>query len=160
MDQVKTYTVVAERDEAGWWAVRVLELPGVLTQARRLDQVEKFAREAIDLAVSVGHALKGKYAVEIDPRVPGFDDDLANVRAVRVDAERLQTEAAERTRVIARRLAARGLTVRDIGAALGVSHQRAAQLVGKGSTPTSKSATKKTATRGKASTAKRRVPAS
>ena len=48
---MKTYTVLVERDEAGWWAVRVLELPGVLTQARRLDQVEKFAREAIDLAV-------------------------------------------------------------------------------------------------------------
>ena len=159
MDQVKTYTVVAERDEAGWWAVRVLELPGVLTQARRLDQVEKFAREAIDLAMSVGHAPKGKYAVQIDPRVPGLGDDLAAVRAVRVDAERLQTEAAERTRVIARRLAARGLTVRDIGAALGVSHQRAAQLVGKGSTETS-SAAKKTAPLGKAATAKRRVPAS
>ena len=160
MDQVKTYSVLAERDEAGWWAVRVLDLPGVLTQTRRLDQVEKFAREAIDLAVSVRHAPKGKYAVQIDPRVPGFDDDLANVRAVRVDAERLQTEAAERTRVIARRLAQRGLTVRDIGAALGVSHQRAAQLVGKGSTPKSKSATKRTATRGKVATAKRRVPAS
>jgi len=160
MDQVKTYTVVAERDEAGWWAVRVLELPGVLTQARRLDQVEKFAREAIDLAVSVGHAPKGKYTVQIDPRVPGFGDDLAAVRAVRVDAERLQNEAAERTRVIARRLAQRGLTVRDIGAALGVSHQRAAQLVGKGSALTSKAEAKKTATRAKARTAKRRVPAS
>ena len=159
MDQVKTYTVVAERDEAGWWAVRVLELPGVLTQARQLDQVEKFAREAIDLAVSVGHAPKGKYAVQIDPRVPGLSDDLAAVRAVRVDAERLQTEAAERTRVIARRLAQRGLTVRDIGAALGVSHQRAAQLVGKGSASTAKAA-KKTASRAKARTAKRRVPAS
>ncbi|MGO9875904.1 MAG: type II toxin-antitoxin system HicB family antitoxin [Acidimicrobiia bacterium] len=157
---MKTYTVVAERDEAGWWAVRVLELPGVLTQARRLDQVEKFAREAIDLAVSVGHAPKGKFAVQIDPRVPGFGDDLAAVRAVRVDAERLQTEAAERTRVIARRLAQRGLTVRDIGAALGVSHQRAAQLVGKGSTETSSAPKKTIAPRGRATATKRRVPAS
>jgi len=160
MDQVKTYTVLAERDEAGWWAVRVLELPGVLTQARRLDQVEKFAREAIDLAVSVGHAPKGKYAVENDPRGPGLGDDLAAVRAVRMDAERLQTEAAERTRVIARRLAERGLTVRDIGAALGVSHQRAAQLVGEGSAPKSKTASKKSAAHAKRATAKRRVPAS
>ena len=69
---MKTYTVVAERDEAGWWAVRVLELPGVLTQARRLDQVEKFAREAIDLAMKVGQAPKGKYDVQIDPACPGL----------------------------------------------------------------------------------------
>ena len=132
--------------------------PASSTQARRLDQVEKFAREAIDLAVKVGHAPKGQYAVQIDARVPGLGDELAAVRAVRMDAERLQTEAAERARVIARRLAQRGLTVRDIGAALGVSHQRAAQLVGKTSTP--KPPAKKTATRAKAHTAKRRVSAS
>lgn len=157
MDQVKTYTVLAERDEAGWWAVRIPELPGVLTQARRLDQVEAFAREAIDLAISVGHAPKGKYAIDVDAHVPGLDDDLAVVRAIRADAERAQAEAAERTRVIARRLADKGLTVRDIGAALGVSHQRAAQLVGKGSASTSRAAAKKAGTRTKVASAKRRV---
>jgi len=152
---VKTYTALAERDEAGWWAVRIPELPGVLTQARRLDQVEEFAREAIDLAISVGHAPKGKYAIEVDAHVPGLDDDLAVVRAIRADAERAQAEAAERTRVIARRLADKGLTVRDIGAALGVSHQRAAQLVSQGST--SKAAAKKAGTHAKVATAKTRV---
>ena len=154
---MKTYTVLAERDEAGWWAVRIPELPGVLTQARRLDQVEEFAREAIDLAISVGHAPKGKYAVQVDAHVPGLDDDLAVVRAVRADAERVQAEAAERTRVIARRLADRGLTVRDIGAALGVSRQRAAQLVSKGSASTSRAAPKKADTRANVGTAKRRA---
>jgi len=158
---MKSYTVLAERDEAGWWAVRIAELPGVLTQARRLDQVEAFAREAIDLAMSVGHARKDKYDVHIDAHVPELDDDLASVRAVRADAERLQAEAAERTRVIARRLADRGLTVRDIGAALGVSHQRAAQLVGKESTSTSRAAAKKNPKRPvKVGSAKRRVKAS
>jgi len=147
MDQVKSYGVLAERDEAGWWAVRIPELPGVLTQARRLDQVEELAREAIDLAISVGHAPKRKYAVEVDVYVPGLDDDLAMVRAVRADAERAQAEAAERTRFIAARLADRGLTVRDIGAALGVSYQRAAQLVGKGSTAASRTAANKVTTR-------------
>ena len=157
MGQVKTYTVLAEHDEAGWWAVRIPELPGVLTQARRLDQVEEFAREAIDLAISVGHAAKGKYSVQVYAHVPGLDDDLAGVRAVRADAERVQAEAAERTRVIARRLADRGLTVRDIGEALGVSYQRAAQLVGKASAPSSSAASENDATRGKVSAPKRRT---
>jgi predicted RNase H-like HicB family nuclease len=71
MDQMKSYTVLAERDEAGWWAVRVSELPGVLTQARRLDQVEEFAREAIDLAIGAGRARKGKYAVHIEAHGSG-----------------------------------------------------------------------------------------
>lgn len=131
MDGVRRYNVVAERDEAGWWAVRVDELPGVLTQAKRLDQVEGYAREAIDVAISIGHARKGKYSVEVDARVPGFDAELEAVRGLRADAERVQAEATERTRAIARRLADSGLTVRDIGAALGLSHQRAAQLVAK-----------------------------
>jgi predicted RNase H-like HicB family nuclease len=160
MDQVKTYTVLAERDEAGWWAVRVPELPGVFSQARRLDHVEEYAREAIDLAVSVGHAPKGDFALQIEARVPELDDDLATVRAVRADAERLQAEAAERTRVIARQLADKGLTVRDIGATLGVSYQRAAQLVGKQSASTSRAITKKPAKRtAKVGSARRRVTA-
>lgn len=154
---MKTYAVVAERDEAGWWAVRIPQLPGVLTQARRLDQVEEFAREAVDLAISVGHAPKSKYAVNVEARVPGLDDDLATVRAVRADAERFQVEAAERTRVIARRLAERGLTVRDIGAALGVSHQRAAQLVGKKAASTSKAPAKKASARRTPAAARKRV---
>jgi len=38
------------------------ELPGALTQARRLDHVEDFAREAIDLAISVLYRSASKTA--------------------------------------------------------------------------------------------------
>ena len=43
-----TYTVNAERSGA-WWAITVAELPGVFSQARRLDQIESMARDAIAL---------------------------------------------------------------------------------------------------------------
>ena len=41
-----TYTVNAERTGT-WWAITVSELPGVFSQARRLEQVETMARDAI-----------------------------------------------------------------------------------------------------------------
>ena len=44
----QTYTVTVERDR-GWWAIRVVELPGVFSQARRLDGVARMARDAIAL---------------------------------------------------------------------------------------------------------------
>ena len=47
-----TYTALAERGEA-WWAIRVAELPGVFSQARRLDRVESMARDAISLLLEV-----------------------------------------------------------------------------------------------------------
>jgi hypothetical protein len=42
---------------------------------------------------------------------------------------RAQAAAARERRIAARELKAKGLTVRDIGAALGISYQRAQQLV-------------------------------
>ena len=45
----------------GWWAVSVDEIPGLFTQARRLDQVADMVREAGSLlGVDVG-------AVEVAP---------------------------------------------------------------------------------------------
>lgn len=48
MSEHPTYTAVCERS-GSWWAVSVPELRGVHTQARRLDQAETMAREAIAL---------------------------------------------------------------------------------------------------------------
>ena len=38
-------TAVCTRS-GGWWAVEVPEIPGLFTQARRLDQVEDMVRDA------------------------------------------------------------------------------------------------------------------
>ncbi|SBT51113.1 type II toxin-antitoxin system HicB family antitoxin [Micromonospora auratinigra] len=47
-----TYTASCVRSD-GWWAISVPEVEGVFSQARRLDQVEAMAREAIALMLDV-----------------------------------------------------------------------------------------------------------
>ena len=46
------YTALVERSGQSW-AIRVAELPGVFSQARRLDRVEYMARDAISLLLEV-----------------------------------------------------------------------------------------------------------
>ena len=47
-----SYAVLAERS-GRWWAISVPELPGVFSQARRRDQIEAMARDAIALYLDV-----------------------------------------------------------------------------------------------------------
>ena len=56
-------------------------------------------------------------------------EHLAAAERLRDDAAEATRRAAEESRAAARELAASGLSLRDVGEALGVSHQRAHQLV-------------------------------
>lgn len=49
MKQSRTFHLVVERDEDGWFVASVPELPGCHTQARDLDTLQKRAKEAIQL---------------------------------------------------------------------------------------------------------------
>jgi hypothetical protein len=66
---------------------------------------------------------------------PEVHDLVKLVRRLRSDAERSQTAAAAEMTRAATMLVQSGLTVRDAGALLGVSHQRIAQLIGDQSAP-------------------------
>jgi predicted RNase H-like HicB family nuclease len=126
MAGMSAYTARAERDEGGWWVVTVPELPGVFTQARRLDRVDELARDAIALWLEV--PTQG-IDVAVEASVPDLDEEIAETTRARRQVEQLRDEAGRRSRHLARELAARGLTVRDIGQVLGVSYQRASQLL-------------------------------
>jgi len=124
---VKTYEVTVSREDR-WWMVAVPELGGV-TQARRLDEVERMAREFI--AVSTDVPLS-KVAVE----VTGIEADGQNlleaktlVDGLRRRARDLEVLVAELTREVASTLADASVPVRDVSSVLGVSHQRVSQLV-------------------------------
>lgn len=120
-----TYTAKATRD-GKWWSVEILEL-GFFTQARRLDQVEEMARDAIALTLDVA---PGSFDVTVAPELPATVQAIVDgVRASREAAERASEQASAKAREAARILHDDGMPLRDVGRVLGVSHQRAHQLV-------------------------------
>lgn len=118
----KDVTVRCERSD-GWWAVEVPELPGLFTQARRLDQVAGMVRDAarmLDVKV-------GEMNVE-----PVMDEATARLLCELFDAKGEAKAAQERASKIMREtvsmLRSDGLTVRDVAAVTGVSPQRVSAL--------------------------------
>ena len=121
-----SYKVTAQRD-GRWWFVRVPEVPGAITQARRLDQVEAMAREVVSLLREVE---PDSFHLDVHAVLPDeVRTELDRARELQRDAARTQAEAASLVRAAARKLRAQGLTVADLGAVLGVSVQRASQLL-------------------------------
>jgi predicted RNase H-like HicB family nuclease len=49
----REFSVIVERDEAGYYVASVPELPGCHTQARSLDKLVDRVREAIELCLEV-----------------------------------------------------------------------------------------------------------
>jgi len=123
------YEVTAERS-GKWWVLQAVDVPGAISQVARLDQADMI-KEAIAYVADVAED-----DVEIDVRVILPDEvqqRMARVAALRNEAQHANAEAAEEARVVARELHDElGLTLRDIGAVLDVSHQRAHQLVSAG----------------------------
>lgn len=116
-------TAVAQRS-GNWWAVRIPEVDGAFTQARRLDQVPDMAAEAAALMLDVDSA---SITVEVEAHTD-MDSLLASVREARDAAEHAAEQSARITRKAARELLAEDYTVRDTGRLLGLSPQRVSQL--------------------------------
>ena len=124
---MKRYSVRARR-VGDWWALDVLDIPGIHTQVRRLEQAEAMVRDAI---AGVTDTPAGSFELVLDPEVlPNARVLLDEATAARSQAATAQDAAARLTRDAARLLVeGEGLTMRDAGVLLGVSHQRIAQLV-------------------------------
>ena len=118
----KDVTARVTRSE-GWWAISVEEIPGLFTQARRLDQVANMVRDAASLL-----------GVEVDvvEVLPVLDSDsqrmLEELEAARREAEEKRRISSSLTRQIIRRFREEGLTLRDIASLVGLSQQRVAVL--------------------------------
>src|SRR3989304_9392859 len=125
-----TQYVVRARRFGNWWALDVEGVSGAHTQVRRIDQAEEMAREAIAGVLDIAPTA---FEVVVAPEMPDpVRTIVEQATMARSQAAQAQDTAAQLTRDAARRLGREGLTVRDAGALLGVSHQRIAQLVRQG----------------------------
>jgi len=120
------YTAVCRR-VGDWWAIDVPEAHGVHTQARRLEQAEAMARDAVALLRSVP---QDSFDVTVEPHL---DHEAERTLAASVEATRRAREAAETASRLQREAATAlvtryRLTVRDTGMLMHVSPQRVSQL--------------------------------
>lgn len=123
-----TYAANVTR-EGKWWMVRVPEISG-LTQARRLSEAELMARELVAVTENVPLGdVEVTLTVESVGDVSGIPTRLANIVAQRQQAVELERRASSEAVELAKALASVHVPLRDVGTVLGVSYQRAHQLV-------------------------------
>ena len=117
---------VAVRRDGRFWYIEIPELDGA-TQARNLGEVDEMAKDYISAVTDVpAEDIEVSVAIELSADVRAH---LAAASALREEEARARSRAAEESRAAARARRSQGLTVREGGAALGVSHQRAQQLI-------------------------------
>lgn len=122
----QSYAVTVRRVN-DWWAIDIPEL-GIHTQARRLDQVEDMARDAIALTLDVPHdQIEVGVAIRLRSDV---EHDWYAVQHARGEAARAQWLATQATGEFASNLVQReGMRTREVAYLLGVSHQRVSQML-------------------------------
>ena len=128
---MKTYRAELERD-GRFWRVRVPDIDRT-TQARNLSEAEAMARDLIAIMADVP-----QNSFDVDMKIMLPEDvqlELDQSMALREQAKQSQAEAARLSRDAAQRLHNLGLSLRDIGRALGVTFQRAKQLVDEAGQP-------------------------
>ena len=110
-------------------------LQGAHTYARSLPALDQAVREVIVLAADLpdeamaGLVLDYRY----DTGDPDLDATALEVRRLRRQADELAAAVTARTGEVAAQLVARGLSVRDVAALLGISPQRVSQITTKAS---------------------------
>lgn len=123
---MKSYRVVYELDESGSWIATVPAVKGCHTHGRSIHQARERVREALSLFVS--NAASARLIDDI--RLPAeLRRLLATQRAARKRADREQARARLAvSRAIRSLVQTQGLSVRDAGELLGLSHQRVQQI--------------------------------
>ncbi|NMM93654.1 hypothetical protein [Bifidobacterium oedipodis] len=119
---MNTYRITVKPGKKYW----ILEIPGIgVTQARTSKEIETMARDLITVMSGETHA-----RLEFDTRLPqSVQKHLNKARHLKKCEAEARAGAARETRAAAQELYGLGLALQQIGDILGVSRQRAHQLV-------------------------------
>lgn len=121
----RIFAVLVEREE-GRWHIRVPDVNGY-AQARTLRGAPAVAR---DLITRVTGRAGSSFGLKLEWVLPTeVQAHLEAAQRLRREEERANTAAASEVRLAVKGMAAAGMSVRDIGTVLGVSHQRAHQFL-------------------------------
>lgn len=120
----KTYKATVERRDRYW----LVTVDGVgMTQARNLREMPEMIQ---DLVATVLDVAPDSFEVQWSIRLPDLvQEHLERAETLRKESKRAQSESAKELRLAAKTLREQNLPLRDIGQVLGVSYQRAHQLV-------------------------------
>lgn len=124
---MKSYRVVYELDESDHWIATVPSVKGCHTYGRSIHEARTRIREALGLFVRGADRARLIDDVRLSTDARGL---VAKARVARMRAQRERVNAMRATREAARQLTGKvGLSVRDVGELIGVSHQRVQQLL-------------------------------
>jgi predicted RNase H-like HicB family nuclease len=109
-----------------WWVIAVPDVPGAFAQAKRFEQVEAMARDAVALVLDVA---PNAFELDVRPVLPKEAQALIDdARSAQLEAAKAKELAAKASKRAVDQLTDSGWSIRDVGSALGISHQRVSQL--------------------------------
>lgn len=127
VEAMKRFSVIYERDEAGWWVATAKGVAGAHTQGRSIKQARSRIREVLELARPELRQFELDEQIELPSKAKQViaQREAAQKRLAQ-DELKARTLTQRAVKTLVQDLA---LSVRDAGALLGLSHQRIQQLV-------------------------------
>lgn len=123
--EVNTYAVHVSREGGKYWHIHIPDVDRV-TQARSVDEIDVMARDLVAIMLGVA---PDSFDLDLRLELPGFAAHMERARQLRERELEIRNEAAGEWRAAAIALRDAGVPLRDLGKLLGVSYQRAHQLV-------------------------------
>lgn len=127
---MKSYIVRYERDEDGWWVASVKGVSGCHTQGKTIQQSRVRIREALGLFIEDSENVDLIDDIFLPTKARNLVKTVLETRErIEADSVKLQKATLDAARTLTNDI---GVSMRDAGDILGLSHQRIHQLTSQG----------------------------